>query len=154
MPKVSLDLKKVAEGVLGKLNLNEMLIKSIPALLPGFINSSPMARQALAQTGLSVDQLTTLFSEGAKEVAEQPAEYEVPTGGARILMRNWQAVTNDDLRSALEYLWDDIEMSKQADATADLIWHLMGKVAVMRQASAQGSNQEAINVNQDRTVKQ
>lgn len=145
MQKVSLDLKKVAEGVLGKLNLNEMLIKSIPALLPGLINSSPVARQALAQTGLSVDQLSTLFAEGAKEVASEPPEYVIPTGGARILMRNWQAVKNEDLRGALEHLWDDIEMSKHADAVADLLWHLMGKVAVTKQMKNEAAMQAVNN---------
>lgn len=141
MAKVSLDVKKVFEGIIGKLDLNKMLIESLPVVLPKLAGSSPAVQQLLGSAGLTVDQLAALVTQGAQEAAQQPAEYEVPKGGARLLMRNWEAVTDADIRSALNLLWDDPEMTALADSTADLLWHLIGKSAVRRMAAAAASAQ-------------
>jgi len=118
---------------LGKLDFNQLLIQSIPVMLPKMLSSHPLGQQVLAQTGMSPEQLSQLFADGAREAAAAPPEYQVPSGGARQLMRHWQAVRNEDIREALEHVWDNPDLDKQAEEIGNLLWHIMGWLAVNKQ---------------------
>ncbi len=127
-PKIQIDFSKIAASLLGKLDLTQMAIQSLPVILPRMVAGNPMGQQLLAQIGMTPESFASMLTQGAIEQAAAPSKpsIDIPTGGARQLMRNWQAVSNDDLRLGLEYIWDNPELDEHAESLGNLLWHAMG----------------------------